>query len=320
MSNEVPSHESVETNASPSLEEIALRHSTPVETPTSEETPVEEAVTAPEAVVEETPVEAPKPKRDPQAARFGALAKKEKELRAQMSSFDQKMKEFEAREQAIRERELRFQSSRRPVEKLKELGYTYQDLTNDLLGTYKEPEADPLEERLKPFKENWDKFEGQSAELAKEVKELKAQIALKEQKEVYSQVISEIKTVLADQDKYELTNTMGQEGLDLVQEVILEYFNENEILLDYSAACDIVEQYYEDQILSKVAGTKKLKSRLTPEPAPTKPTPKQSAPKEPSVPKTLTQSHSTGSQVTPDVDKMDKDEALAYLSKKLLYK
>jgi len=320
MSNEVPSHESVETNASPSLEEIALRHSTPVEQSTESEAPVEESETPVEAPVEEVQAEAPKPKRDPQASRFAALAKKEKEIRAQQNSFEQKMKEFEAREQAIRDRELRFQTSKRPTERLKELGYTYQDLTNDLLGNYQEPEVDPMDAKLKPLKDNWDKFEGQSAELAKEVKELKAQIALKEQKEVYGQVINEIKTVLADQDKYELTNTMGQEGLDLIQEVILEYFNENEILLDYSAACDIVEQYYEDQILSKVAGTKKLKSRLAPAPQPTKSTPKQAAPKEPSAPKTLTQSHSTGPQVTPDIDKMDKDEALAYLSKKLLYK
>jgi len=311
------------SSSAPSLADVVAKHTapaseapvateTPEEVPEASETPVE----ASEPVVEETPQP---PKRDPAAARFGALAKKERELRNQMSSFETKMKEFEAREAAIKEREMRFQTARRPTERLKELGYTYADITQDLLGNYKEPEIDPMDEKLKPLKDNWDKFEGQSAELAREVKELKNQIALKEQKEVYNQVLGEIKSVLADQDKYELTNTMGQEGLDLIQEVVLEYYNENEILLDYSAACDIVEKYYEDQIMSKVASTKKMQSRFAPQPAakPSKPSP---ATKEPSGSKTLTQAHATGSKATPNVDEMTKEEALAYLSKKLIFK
>jgi hypothetical protein len=315
---------SIEETSTPSLQDIVSKHSAPDQdapaTEVVEEVAVEaseEVVEAPEPVVEETPQP---PKRDPAAARFGALAKKERELRNQMSSFENKMKEFEARENAIKEREMRFQAARRPTEKLKELGFTYADITQDLLGNYKEPELDPMDEKLKPFKENWDKFEGVSEKLAKEVEQLKNQIALKEQKEVYSQVLSEIKSVLADTDKYELTNAMGQEGLDLIQEVVLEYYNENEILLDYSAASDIVEKYYEDQIMSKVAGTKKMKSRFAAPQEPAKPSKPSPATKEPSVPKTLTQAHSTGSKATPNVDEMSKEEALAYLSKKIIFK
>lgn len=310
-----------DSNSAPSLADVVAKHTSPApaEAPVPTEA-VEEAETVVETPEPESPKPTEAPKKDPAAARFGALAKKERELRNQMSSFDAKMKEFEARENAIKERELRFQSARRPTERLKELGYTYADITQDLLGNYKEPELDPMDEKLKPFKDSWDKFEGQSAELAKEVQQLKNQIALKEQKEVYSQVLGEIKSVLADQDKYELTNTMGQEGLDLIQEVVLEYYNENEILLDYSAACDIVEKYYEDQIMSKVASTKKMKSRFATQSEPVKPSKPSPATKEPSVPKTLTQAHSTGSKATPNVDEMSKEDAIAYLSKKILYK
>jgi hypothetical protein len=315
---------SVEGTSTPSLQDIVSKHTAPAQDAPATEVVEEVVVEASEQTVEEPVVEEVRqpepPKRDPAAARFGALAKKERELRNQMSSFETKMKEFEARENAIKEREMRFQAARRPTEKLKELGFTYADITQDLLGNYKEPELDPMDEKLKPFKENWDKFEGVSEKLAKEVEQLKNQIALKEQKEVYSQVIGEIKSVLADNDKYELTNTMGQEGLDLIQEVVLEYYNENEILLDYSAACDIVEKYYEDQIMSKVAGTKKMKSRFAAPQEPAKPSKPSPATKEPSVPKTLTQAHSTGSKATPNVDEMSKEEALAYLSKKIIFK
>lgn len=312
----------IEGTSTPSLADVVAKHTAPApaEAPVPTEVVAEETETVVEAPEPESPKQPEPPKKDPAAARFGALAKKERELRNQMTSFENKMKEFEAREAAIKERELRFQSARRPTEKLKELGFTYADITQDLLGNYKEPELDPMDEKLKPFKENWDKFEGVSEKLAKEVEQLKNQIALKEQKEVYNQVLGEIKSVLADTDKYELTNTMGQEGLDLIQEVVLEYYNENEILLDYSAACDIVEKYYEDQIMSKVAGTKKMKSRFAPQPEPVKPSKPSPATKEPSVPKTLTQAHSTGSKATPNVDEMSKEEALAYLSKKLLFK
>jgi len=315
----------IEGTSTPSLADVVAKHSTPAPdaapaTEVVEEAPIEASeapVEAPEPVVEEKPQP---PKRDPAAARFGALAKKERDLRNQMSSFETKMKEFEARENAIKERELRFQAARRPTDKLKELGFSYADITQDLLDNWKEAEVDPMDEKLKPFKENWDKFEGVSEKLAKEVEQLKNQIALKEQKEVYGQVMGEIKAVLADTDKYELTNTMGQEGLDLIQEVVLEYYNENEILLDYSAACAIVEEYYEAQIMSKLAGTKKMKSRFAAPSEPTKPSKPSPATKEPSGSKTLTQAHATGSKATPNVDEMTKEQALAYLSKKIIFK
>jgi hypothetical protein len=279
-----------------------------------------EAETPPPAEVAETPKEEPKePKKDPQSARFGALARKEKELRQQMSEFDRKMKEFEAREQAIKDRESRVISAKRPLDALKELGYTYSDVTQDLLGNYKEPEVDPIDEKLKPIKERWDKFESTGEALAKEVEQLKAQLVMKEQQETYKQVIGEIKGVLSDTESYELTNAMGDEGLQLVQEVILEYFKQNETILDYKEACDIVEKYYEDEIMNRVLNTKKLKSRVAP-PAPPAPKSSPAPKKEVKEPTTLSNALSTGSQATIDLDKMSKQEALDYLAKKLQFK
>lgn len=287
--------------------------------------PAKEVAAAPEVaeIVEEVTKEeeSPKPKKDPASARFGALSRKEKELRSQMSDFDRRMKEFEARENALKEKETRFSQAKRPLDLLKEMGYTYADVTQDLLGTYQEPEPDPLDEKLKPHRERWEKVESESEKLAREVEELKNQLVLKEQQETYKQVVGEIRSILNDQDKYELTNAMGDEGLQLVQEVILEYFQQNEVLLDYAEACDIVEQYYENEIMNRVLNTKKLKSRVQPTPAaspqPSKPV---ASPKEVKQSNTLTQAHTTASQATVDVDSMSKADAIAYLAKKLQYK
>lgn len=312
-STSTPAHGQQIESASPSLQDVIAKMSgSEPEVVVAPEEPVE--------VPEEVVVEEPKPKRDVSASRFGALARKEKELRNQQFSFEQRMKGIEERENGIRERELRFQQAKRPLDKLKEYGFTHADITQDLLGNWKEPELDPLDEKLKPHKEKWDRYESKSAELEAELNQLKTQLTLKEQKETYNQVIGDIQSVLSDNDRYELTNTMGKEGLDLIQEVVIEYFNENEILLDYAAACDIVEEYYEKQIMTKLVGTKKAQSRFAPPAAPKVTTKPSQAPTAPSVPKTLTQSHTTGSQATVDIDSLSKSEALAYLSKKLLYK
>lgn len=283
--------------------------------------PVEEAEVKEEEEGSPT-TPAPAPKKDPASARFGALARKEKELRSQMSEFERRMKEFEAKEAAIREREARFQQAKRPVDKLKELGYTYADITQDLLGNYEEPTPDPVDEKLKPHQERWAKVESESEKLAREVETLKQQLTLKDQQETYKQVVTEIKSVLADEEKYELTNAMGDEGMQLVQEVILEYFRQNEEILDYAEACDIVEKYYEDEIMNRVASTKKLKSRFSaPAPQTTKPAPKPTATqKEVRETNTLTQAHTTGAQANINLDEMSKEDAIAYLSKKLQFK
>lgn len=317
--------ESTAPAAMPSIEEVAAQFSGKggttsdpnlvVEVPETPETP--ETPEVPEAP--ETPP--PAPKKDPASSRFGALARKEKELRSQMSAFDQKMKDFEAREAAIRERESRFSQVKRPLEALKEMGFTYADVTQDLLGGYKEPEVDPMDEKLNPLKQKWDEFEPSFKAVKDELETLKNQLLMKEQQETYQKTVGEIKDILKDEEKYELTNAMGDEGLNLVQEVILEYWRQNEILLDFSEACDIVEKYYEDDIANRISNTKKYRSRVEaaqPKPAPSKPSVKPASEK--SEPQTLTNSLTTGSQAKIDLDSMSHHDAIAYLAKKLQYK
>lgn len=289
----------------------------PVE-PSAEEKPVEAAAAAPET----KPAPAPKvePKKDPASSRFAALTRKEKEIRQQSQEVEQRRKEFEAREQALKERESRWEAAkRRPTQALKELGFTYADVTADLLGNYKEPEVDPVDAKLKPLSEKWDKFEPQVEALTQEINKLKSELSAKEQRQSYQQAMDEIRSVVANNpESYELVSTIGDEAYDLVKDVIIEYWNENKKMLDYAEAAAIVEKYYENEYLDKFSATKKLKSRFpVPAAEPSKPS---KSPKEAKEPSTLTNNLTSGSQAKVDLDKMSKQEAIAYLAKKLQFK
>lgn len=277
-----------------------------------------------EVAVEPTPAPAPEPKKvepkkDPQSSRFGALARKEKELRQQQQAVAAQLKAAEAREAALKEKEARWDSAKkRPVQALKELGFSYSDVTADLLGNYKEPEVDPMDLKMKPWADKVDAVEPKVEELTRQINELRAALTQKEQQEAYDTAMGEIKrAAAANPEKYELISQFGDEAVDLVKDVIVEFWNENKKMLDYSEACDIVESYYEREYLDRLTSTKKLKSKFpTPAPEPSKPSPKKEA-KEPS---TLTNSLSSGSQAKVDLDSMSKQEAIAYLAKKLQFR
>lgn len=269
---------------------------------------------APEA---ETPAEVAKPveKRDPAGSRFAALARKMKDALARETAVSEKQKAIEAREQALADRESRLQSAkRRPLDLLKEHGFKYDDALQDFMGGYKPAEPDPLDQRLEPLRQKWDKLEPNMEALQNEVKQLKTELTMKAQQESYEQAMGEIRTVAANTEKYELIGAMGDDAIDLVRDTVVEYFNRHQKLLDYSEACDIVEKYYEDEYVSRLLKTKKVQSRVQPA------TSKQAAPKEakPSKP-TLTQGQQTAPQATVNIDELSRADAIAYLSKKLQF-
>ncbi len=280
------------------------------------ETKAEEKAEEVAEVKEEPKKDEPK-KDDRHASRFAALARREKAAREQEATVAQRLRDMEAREQAIRDREERFSSARKsPMKALKELGFTYADLTQDVLGNYKEPEEDPIDKKLRPIAEKWDKFEPTVEEMKKELQELKSALTLKDQQTQYEKAMAEIRTTAADVEKYELINAMGDEAIDLVRDTVVEYFKKHEKLLDYSEACDIVEKYYEEEYLNRLAGTKKLKSRF---PVP-RPEPSKQPAKEATTKPTLTARQATAPEASPNLDDLPKHEALALLAKRLQFK
>ncbi len=274
------------------------------------ETPKEEP-----PVTTEVAADAPKPApRDSQAARFAALARKDKEIRQMQEGMTAREKALADKEKVAAERETRMASAKKnPIQLLKEHGYSYADATEAVLGNYKEPEDDPVDRKLRPFEERVSKSASDAEQLAKKVQELEGKLLQREQQEAYSTVMSEIKTALKDADRYELINAIGDDAVTMVRDVIGEYARTHNKWLDYNEACDIVEKYYEDGYLTRIASTKKFTARI-PKPA-AKPDVK-SQQKPATERATLTNAMSTGIPDKVDVDKLNKDDALDALLRK----
>lgn len=278
--------------------------------PQTTDAPVVE--TAPAEPVVETPapvVEAPK---DPLSVKFGALARKERELRSQQAEFNRKMAEFNAKVAATPAPA----PATRPasaLEALKQFGFKYSDATDEVITGRATPVApeDPLDARLRPISEKLDTVAKLEAKLAA----LEAAAAQKEQNAAYDSAMAQIDEAIGS-GGYEFVQALGDQARDLVRDTIVEYYNVNQKMLDYSEACDIVEKWYDENVVAPILNTAKVKSRLAPPP---KPTPTQSSPQKKPERTTLTNSLSTGGQATIDLDKMSKDEAIAHLSKKILF-
>lgn len=316
----------------PSIEEISAKFSGKGGTATDPAIPDQKASPEPEepkpdvetaeGVEEDTPeVEAPAPevkdvkeiaKKDPTSSRFAALSRREKELRARAADVEKREAAIAERTKADEERQSRVKAAKRPTDALKELGFSYADVTADVLGNYKEPEVDPMDAKLAPINERLAKLD----EVEQRLTKWEADLVAKEQHQQIRQVNDEITKALTD-DKYEITRAMGDDGLDLVKDVIVEYYKTHNKMLDYAEACDIVEQYYEEELVGKLKTTKKLKALFPEHAAPSKQRPPATPAKEPSP--TLKNAHTSATKATVDIDKLPKAEALRELAKRLKF-
>ncbi len=264
--------------------------------------------------------------RDPTAAKFAAIARREREAKARekqaedrQRQIDARNKELEARDTAVAAKEARLAEIRKsPLKNLKELGVTWQDLIQDSVGGYKEPEVDPLDKRFMSVDERLSKLDA----LEKQVNEKFTMLEQKEMNNAIREVEDNIRETASD-EKYEFIQVVGDDAYSLVKQVMAEFFSKNQRLLDYSEACDIVEEYYEKEY-DKFHNTKKVKGRATstatstPAAAPTKPvTPRKEA-KE--TPQSLSSTHATATQATIDIDKLPRNEAIAHLAKQLRFR
>ncbi len=278
---------------------------------------LEVAEVAAEPVAEVAPVAAEPEKRDPASSRFAALSRKEREVRQREQEAINRLKAAEERTAELEKREARFSELKKsPLKILKEMGLTYADITQDAVGAYESPKEDPVETRFSELQKQIDE-----ARTVRE--ELKAFKQAQEQREVdaaLSDVMDNIRETAAD-DKYEYISTVGEDAYVLVKDVMAEYYQQHQKLLNYEEACDIVEKHYEDSLVSKLVGTKKVKSRFaTSTSVETASAPKPSVKKEATGrPTTLTNQQSSATRATVDIDKLSKSEALAALTSKLRF-
>jgi hypothetical protein len=278
---------------------------------------------------------APEEKKDPVSAKFAALSKREKQLRdrehkaqADLKAAEDRIKQMEQRlQKQLEEAEAKTKAiteGKRPLDILKAAGFKYEDATADMLGGYQPKEPDPVDQKLQPIQQKLSKLDEVEQRLAKWEQEL----TQRDQQSNLNTVNTSIKHLItSSNDRYEYLNKMGDNAVDLVRDTMVEWYTTHGEMLSYEAACDRVEEYYEEELVSKLLDTKKVKERFK---APASIPPKtassssQQAPKNPTsssatVPTTLTADMASAGEATIDIDKLPKKDALKILAKQLKF-
>lgn len=286
-----------------------------------------------EGKTEETKPEAPK---DRFGAKFAALSRKEKAIRAKEREIEtrqaQAKADFEARMKALEEREARWArmeelKNKRPLEAIKELGLSYDDLTAAALNDQGElPPERQTEATIAELKAQLDALKKEREEEKTAAQKAKEEEELKQAEARYAQQIDnfkgEIKSHLdtAGEEKYELMKSGlfadVADPVEAVYDVILEHYRETQAnspdgvgeIMDITQAADLLEQWLEKEA-EKLAKTKKAKSKLLPPQAVE--TKAEKKPIEaPSEPKTLENAHSS-TVPNRQGEKLSDDELLA---------
>lgn len=207
------------------------------------------------------------------AARFAAIAKRERQIRQQQQQFKQMQQQF-AKQQAEFQRnrdewETEFKNS--PLEAIKKRGRSYEDLTNAALndGKFKpETEIKDLRSEIQKWRDEQKQKEEQQKLSAQ--KQYEAQI--KEAEDGFKYTLKG--HISGNPEKYELSNRYDPDG-DMAYRVVEESWNRQEAayrrgtgpapkILSKEEACDLVEQYYEAEIdkeLNELPKTKRFQSK-----------------------------------------------------------
>ena len=221
----------------------------PVPTPTAAE------VLAPQQ--EAAPVETPAPVEEkpapPRADRFAMLARKEQDLYRKQQAVKQQQAAIAAQAEQIRAFEqAKKQALLNPLDALKQLGLTYEQLTEYVLNDNKPtPNAE-----VQSVRQELEEFKRQAREEQERILEQQREMQTREQQQIIEQFRSEVgEYVEQHAENYELTNLYG--GAHLVSEVIEEHFRQTQKLLTIPEAAKLVEEHYED-LARKSLATKKF--------------------------------------------------------------
>lgn len=214
--------------------------------PTAAEVLQQEAPQQPEPVVEERPKERASDK-------FAVLARKEAEIYRRQQAVRQQQAELARQAEEIKAfQEMKRSARLNPVEALKQLGLTYEEVTEYLMNDNKPtPSAEVMS-----VKQELEEFKRQAAEEQRRFMEEQRSRAEAEQQEIVEQFHEEVSDYVAQHaDTYELTSLYG--GANLVWQVIEENFKQTQKLMSIPDAAKLVEEHYEE-LARKAQATKKF--------------------------------------------------------------
>jgi hypothetical protein len=185
--------------------------------------------------------------------RFAALARKEADLYRRQQAVRQQQAEIARRaEEVQRFNELKRQAALNPLDALKELGLSYEQITEYIMNDNKPtPSAEvmSLKQELEDFKR------AQREEAERQRTTQREQIDA-EQRQIVETFRSDVKDYIQQHaDTYELTALYN--GETLVSGVIEEYFGETGKLLTMPEAAKMVEEHFEE-LARKAQATKKF--------------------------------------------------------------
>lgn len=244
------------------------------------ETTNEEVVENQEAAEQEAaPEQEAKPEAAPEdqkfAAKFAALSRREKALRQKEREIEQRMAEIESKLKAQEpapaakqpELPLELRLKKDPFNTLKELGLDYDVLAQVAKNNGKitpELQMEIMREELR--REYDEKLQAINEKL--QAKEQEEQVSTQER------AVQQFKSSIAEEitknaETYEFLSLEGEEGIDLVYEVIENYYKETDEIMPVEEALKLVEEQFEEEAKSRLERSKKIKKFLGTSAAPT---------------------------------------------------
>jgi len=208
--------------------------------------------TAPEAAEAPAPAPEPAPEK-PRADRFALLARKEQDLLRKQQAVKQQQAQLARQAEELRAFEqAKKQALLNPLDALKQLGLTYEQITEFVLNDNKPtPNAEVMSVRqeLEEFKRAQREEQEKLLEQTREMQTREQQAIIESFREEVGEYVSQ------HVETYELTNLYG--GANLVSDVIEEHFKQSGKLLTIPEAAKLVEEHYEE-LARKAQQTKKF--------------------------------------------------------------
>jgi hypothetical protein len=213
-----------------------------------------------EVPVAEAPVAAPEPApeqpKERNSERFAALARKEAEVYRKQQAVRQQQAEIARQAEEVKAfRDLQRQAALNPLEALKALGLSYEQITEYMMNDNKPTpslEVVSLRQELEEFKKQ---SQAERDAARKQAQEL----AAKEQQQIIEQFRGEVSEyVKQHSETYELTALYGADNL--VYQVIEEAFNQSGKVLAIPEAAKMVEEHLEE-LAQQAQRTKKFAAK-----------------------------------------------------------
>jgi hypothetical protein len=235
---------------------------------------VNSALSTPEPVIEtEKPQEQPQQSSSQKLDTLAILARKERKILEDQKRFSEERKSFEQKQAELREKmELLDLVDNDPIEFLKRKGLSMSDLNSKYLEVANDEDIDPVTRKIadleKQLKAYQDKYESKFTEIEeKEVNQLKEQESAQ-----VKQLVGQIDTFLkGDTEKYELINSLVEDGASQVFELMQEMYNQskainpgNPTILKPEEAAEMFENYLAEEV-KKVLPLKKIKNLINPD-------------------------------------------------------